>query len=425
VDFVLFLLVTAIMIIRPADFVPGLMGANLYLIAIIPCILLSWHKVIPQLTAEGLRERPILVFGIGILLVAMISNLLHGQFQIAFDFATEFLKILMFYLLMLGHIDSPARLKLFLGFLVGAILIPILLAVLNFHGYINIPAFHILTEYDGIRRLCGSGVFADPNDVCEILVCGMLLCLYGLLDRGRGLKRLIWLAPLALFGHALNLTQSRGGFLGAVVGLAVLFRSRFKGTKSLVLAGAAMAVMFVQFGGRQTDLSTRESTSQTRIQLWDDGLEMFKRTPLIGIGTGQFVENMGHVAHNAFVQTYTELGFFGGTLLFGQYFWGLKSLTRLGSRQVTLPDPEVRRVRPFLLASLASYATSEMSLTNPFGLLTYAMFGLAAVCIRLADPSPPLPDLLYSSTLVRRTMLYSGLFLVGLYVFTKVNVRYG
>jgi len=424
VDYALFLLVTAIMIIRPTDFVPGLEGANLYLIAIVPCILLSWHKVMPQLTTEGLRERPVLVFGIGILSISLVSNLLHGHFQVGFDFATEFLKMLMFYLLMLGHIDSPARLRRFLGFLVGVILIPIILAVLNYHGYMHIPAFRVISEGDDVRRLCGTGVFNDPNDVCEILDSGMLLCLCGLLDRGGGLTRVLWLAPLALFGHALNLTHSRGGFLGAVVGLTVLFRSRFRGTKSLVVAGAALAVMFVLFGGRQTTLSTSEGTSQSRIQLWDQGFELFLRSPLIGIGIGQFVENMDHVAHNAFVQTYTELGFLGGTLLFGQYLWGLKNMTKLGSRQVTVPDPEVRRVRPFLLASLASYATSEMSLTNPFCVVTYAMFGLATVCIRLADPSPPLPDLLLNRALIRRTIVFSGLFLVALYVFTRLSVRH-
>ncbi len=423
--FVLFLLVTAIMIIRPTDFVPGLEGANLYLIAIVPCIFLSWHKVIPQLTTAGLRERPVLVFGIGILLVSMISNLLHGQFQVGFDFATEFLKVLMFYLLMVGHIDSPARLRLFLGFLVGIILIPILLAVLNYRGTIQLAGFRVFNDEGGIRRLAGSGVFSDPNDICEILNCGILLCLYGVLDRGGGLTRVLWLAPIACFGYALTLTQSRGGLLGAVVGLMILFRSRFRGTKSLVAAGATLALMSVVLGGRQASISTSEGTSQSRIQLWNEGLEMFKRTPLLGIGTGQFAENMAHVAHNAFVQTYTELGFLGGTLLFGQYLWCLKNLTKLGSRQVTLPDPEVRRVRPFLLATLASYATSEMSLTNPFGLLTYVMFGLATVCIRLADPSPPLPDLLLNRTLIRRMIVFSGLFLAALYVFTKLSVRYG
>ncbi len=424
--FVLFILVTAILFIRPTDFVPGLEGANLYLLAIVPCILLSLHKLIPQLTMPGLRERPVLVFGIGILLVSVISNLVHEHFQIGVDFAVEFLKVLTFYLLMLAHIDSPARLKLFLGCLVGIIVIPILLAVLNFHGSIIVPAFTTL-EMGDIVRLGATGNFGDPNDVCEILNCAMIFSLYGLLDRGGGLTRVLWLAPIALFGHALTLTQSRGGFLGAAVGLTILIQSRFRGTKSLVLAGAALALMFVLFdGGRQTSLSTTEGTSPSRIQLWDDGFQMLRGSPLIGVGTRQFVIIAGgHIAHNAFIQACAELGFLGGTLLFGQYLWCLKNMTRLGSMRVTLRDPEVRRLRPFLLASLAGFATSEMSLTNGFSLVTYVMFGLSTVGIRLADPSPPLPDLLLSDSLVRRIILYSGLFLVGLYVFTKLSVRYG
>ena len=423
--FIVFLLVTAIMIIRPTDFVPGLEGASLYLIAIVPCIVLSWHKLIPQLTMAGLRERPVLVFGIGIVLVSLFSSVAHRQFQIGFEVAVEHVKVLILYLLMLAHIDSPSRLKFFLGCLVGIILIPILLAVLNYHGYIVIPAFRVMTESDDVQRLCGSGVFADPNDVCEILNCAIFFSLYGLLDRSSGVARVIWLAPLALFGHALALTHSKGGFLGAVVGLVLLFKSRFRGIKSLVIAGMALALMFVLFAGRQTSLSTSEGTSQSRIQLWDAGFEMFKRSPLIGIGPGEFAGRMDHVAHNAFIQTCTELGFLGGTLLFGQYFYCLENLAKLRATRTTISDPELGRLQPFVLASLASFATSEMSLTNPTSLVTYAMFGLATVFIRLADPSPPLPDLLLNRKLVQRIIVFSGLFLLGLYVFVRLNVAYG
>jgi O-antigen ligase len=428
VGFVLFILVTAIQFIRPTDFIPGLEEAPLYQIAIVPCIILSWHKIIPQLTTAGLRERPVLVFGIGIVLVSLISNSVQGQFQIGFDFATELVKILIFYLLMLGHIDSPARLRCFLSCLVAIILIPILLAVLNYHGYISVPAFAIAisgSESGDVRRLAATGNFGDANDVCEILNCAVIFSLYGLLDRGRGLTRVLWLAPMAFFGHALYLTHSRGGFLGAVVGLTVLFRSRFRGKKSLVLAGAVLALMFVLFAGRQTSFSTSEGSGQSRVQVWDSGMDMIKSSPLIGVGTGQFVEHAVQVAHNAFIQVSAELGLLAGTLLFGQYFYCLKNLTKLGSKRVTIPDPETRRLQPFLLASLASFATSEMSLTNPFGPLTYAMFGLATAYIRLAEPSPPLPDLLLNRTLIGRMILYSGLFLVGLYIFTRMSVRYG
>jgi hypothetical protein len=408
----------------------------LYLIAIVPCLVLSWHKLIPQLTSAGLRERPVLVFAIGILFVSLIVGLMHGQLERTFEFLTAWVKIPILYWLMLAQIDSPSRLKLYLGCLVGIIVVPILLAVLHYDGYISVAAFTAPskvgaevgdTEITGIKRLRGTGNFTDPNDICEIVNCAMIFSLYGLLDRGGGLARLIWLAPMVLFGHALASTQSRGGLLGLAVGLLVLFRSRFGGMKSLVLAGGGLALMFLLFSGRQTDFSTSGGTSQQRIQSWDTGFDLMRQSRLLGFGIDRFREESGdgHVAHNAFIQVYTELGFVGGTLLFGQYFFCLTNLKELGSKQVILPDPVMRRLQPFILAAMAGFTMSELTLTNGLGVVTYVMFGLATVFIRLAHPSPPLPDLLLNRKLLWRIIVFSGLFLLGLFVFTKMNVRYG
>jgi hypothetical protein len=431
VDFFLFILVAAILFIRPTDFISGLESVPLYMIAIVPCILMSWHKLAPQFTSAGLRRRPVLAFGVGILLISILLSLPGGRIAIGLNFAFEYSKVLIFYALILAQVNSPRRLKLFLGCLVGIILTPTLLAVLNYHGYIHIQAFEAINEGDkaigqgeGIRRLVATGNFADPNDVCEIVNCAMIFALYGLLDRGRGLRRIIWLAPLAVLGHALALTHSRGGFLAAVVGLMVLFRSRFRGIRSLVLAGIVLGLMLVLFAGRQTSISTSSGTGQQRIQIWNDSLSLLVRTGLIGIGYGRFLDFEDHVAHNAFIQVYVELGLLGGTLFFGQYFYCLKNLKELGSKRVTLPDAEARRLQPFVLAAAASFATSEMSLTNPFSPSTYAMLGLATAFIRMADPSPPLPELNLSRRLVRRIILLSCLFLACLYLFARTMVRY-
>jgi O-antigen ligase len=437
VDFALFIVVTAILFIRPTDFIPALADVPLYLIAILPCILLSWHKLVPQLTAAGLRERPVLALAMGILVLAIISCLLHGQLQTAFDFSTAWVKIPTLYWLMLAQIDSPRRLKFYVGWLVAIIAVPVLLAVLHYDGYINISAFELPSADGGDaaaseggrpRRLQGTGNFSDPNDICELVNCALVFSLYGLLDRRRPLGRLLWLAPIALFGRALALTQSRGGLLALVVGVVVLLRSRFRGTKLLLLAGTSLAALLLLFGGgRQTSISTSEGTSQQRIQIWDTGFEMLKRSPLIGIGMDQFRQGSGadHVAHNAFVQLYTELGLIGGTLFFGQYYYCLINLKALGSRTVTLPDAEMRRLQPFLLAAMAGFATSEMSLTNGLTVVTYVMFGLTTAFIRLADPSPPLVGATMNGRLFCRIVFFSGLFLASLYAFTKYSVRYG
>jgi len=435
VDFALFVLVTAVLFIRPGDFVPGLDVVPLYLIAIVSCLILAWPKLIPQLTLAGLRERPVFVFGIGFILVSALSNLAYRRFEVTFDFVGAFWKVLIYYLLMLAVVDSPRRLKLFIGCLVVIISIPVLLAVLNYHGYLHLR-FEAMKDFIAsgseedapteIKRLGTSGSFGDPNDVCEIVNCAMIFSLCGLLDRGGGCTRILWVGPTALLGYALALTQSRGGFLAAVVGILVLLRSRFRGPKSLVLAGVFLGLMFLLFAGRQTSLSTSEGTGQGRIQLWNRGFGLLQRSPvsmLIGVGAGQFKENVGVLAHNAFVLVYAELGFVGGTLFFGQYFWCLTNLRRMGSTRVTLPDPETRRLHPFVLASLAAFATSEMSITNPFALVTYTMFGVASVFIRLADPRPPVPDLRLGARLIRRTVVFSALFMVAFYVFVRLAAR--
>ena len=208
-DFFLFVLVTGALYVRPQDFVPGLAGVPLYQILIVSCILVSWNRLASRLTSNAFREDPTAAMVVGILLVSLVSNLAHGDLETAFDFGTEFGKIVLFYLLLVGIVDSPIRLRRFLACLVGFDLVPTILALLQYHGMINIPAFSAMDE-GGVLRLHATGNFGDPNDFCEILNTAMLFSLYRLMHRGRGWSRPLWLAPVPVLGLALSLTKSRG-----------------------------------------------------------------------------------------------------------------------------------------------------------------------------------------------------------------------
>ena len=94
------------------------------------------------------------------------------------------------------------------------------------------------------------------------------------------------------------------------------------------------------------------------------------------------------VAHNSFMHAYTELGFVGGTFFFGAYYYVLTSLAQLGSTPPMIRDPEVRYVRPYIMAAVVSVAVSQMSLSQCYAVATYAMLGVGAVCVRLADAEP-------------------------------------
>jgi hypothetical protein len=437
VDFFLFILVTGILFMRPMDFIPGLETIPLYYIAIVSCILVSWNKIATHFSNDRLGVRPVTAFMIGLLLVSVFSNLAHGNVEGLANFTPEYAKVLVYFMLLVGVVDTPRRLRVLLACLVIIDLVPTVLTLLHYHGMINIPAYEALNDSDStridpetggaatIRRLKGSGAFADPNDICEILNQAMVFALYFLIDRASPLLKLSCLAALPVFGYALYLTRSRGGFVGFLVSLAVLFWARYGPRKTILLGGLVFPVILVLFGGRQTSISASEGTGQSRIQLWFEGFALMRGSPIWGIGTGEFVKNVGRVAHNSFIHAYTELGFLGGTLYFGMFYYVLKTLRQLGRPDTWIPDPEIDRIRPYILAALSGYATTELSLTHCYELSTYVVLGMATACIGLADPEPPLTAPQLDGRLVVRMAGLSALFLSALYIYTQMTVRLG
>src|SRR5262249_53319436 len=113
-----------------------------------------------------------------------------------------------------------------------------------------------------VRRLRGTGIFQDPNDMCLAGAIAVPLCLYWLTDRRLGGLRLLWLAPLLVLGYTLYLTQSRGGLLGLVAGLAVLFHARFGWRRTLALGAVALPAVLVLLAGRLTSIDVGGGTGQ-------------------------------------------------------------------------------------------------------------------------------------------------------------------
>src|SRR5262249_16668621 len=154
------------------------------------------------------------------------------------------------YLLLVSAVNTTTRLRLFLGWLGLFILVLTVLGMLHYFGVIDIQALDpVLEKQDDesgdqfiLSRLCGAGIFANPNNLSRILVVGMAICLYGLGERDLKGFRYLCLAPLAFFGYALILTYSRGGFIGLLVTLLVLFQTRFGTWKTIALVALVVPV---------------------------------------------------------------------------------------------------------------------------------------------------------------------------------------
>jgi len=205
--FILFILLNATLFIRPAEIIPSLEDMQIYEALIIACLVVSLPAVLEQLRADSLTAAPITVCVLGMLAAVVLSHLSDFSIYGARTSGWEFWKVLVYYLLFVGLVNTPSRMRWFLTWLVGFIVVIAGLALLQFHGEIYIPALEAMEQTDideetgeiiVFYRLCSTGIYNDPNDLCLILVTGMVICLYWLTNRGTWL---IWRLPsLPLLG---------------------------------------------------------------------------------------------------------------------------------------------------------------------------------------------------------------------------------
>jgi hypothetical protein len=445
--FFLFLLVTATLLIRPAEQFPELRGVRIYEALILLCFAFSFGSVLEQFTVKNLETRPISLCVIGLLVAVVASQLAQGNAVAAGNSGFEFFKLVVYFVLLVGNVTTVFRLRAFVMCFGMCAVVFVTLAVLQFHEVITLPppepvagaselsknseftsnAFvtdlelnpetGMMEEY---RRLRGSGTFRDPNDISLLLTTGIFIALFCLADTQQGAFRLLWLGPMVLFVYALSLTHSRGGLLGLLAGSAALFYARFGWRGTVLLGAPLLPVVLAFFGGRMASFSASEGTGQARVQIWSDAIAAMMTSPIFGIGMGEMGSMVGKVAHNSFLNAYAELGLVGGTMFFGAFFCaGLTLLWLLNNRQA-IANPELRRLLPFLAALLASYIVGILSLSRVDAVPTYLLLGLVAAAANVAMGRVPALVLKFDGRLMQRMAFASVAFLSVTYMFVRV-----
>ena len=432
VGFVLFILLNAVLFLRPAEVVPDLVGLNIYEYLILACFAFSFPVVLAQFTPKSLESRPITICVLGLFLAIVLSHLAQLDFAKLFESGFFFAKIIVYYVLFVGLVDSPARLRIFLFWMLVFATVTIALAVLQFHGYITLPNLDQIVDVTHDRdtgqdvnfmRLCGSGIFHDPNELGVLIALSIVLALHWLSDRPSGLARFLWLAPMVLFLYAMTLTQSRGALLALAAGLAVFLVARF-GWRVALLIGVLLApAALLIFAGRITNLSTGDGTGQQRIQVWSDALVLMREAPLFGVGKDKFVESEGLVAHNSYLQCFVELGVFGGMFFLGAVYLAVSHLYRLGNRRKhVITDQGMARLYPYLFGMVATYAVGMVSLTLCYILPTYTILALATAYSGATPAEPALPATRFDLRLLGRLLAVAVCGFGLLYLFVRLFV---
>ena len=241
------------------------------------------------------------------------------------------------------------------------------------------------------RRVRWRGQLDDPNEL-SVFIGALIPLLFALAmpskhdeKLGQGTKTVLMTIALAMLGlgiYAVILSQSRGGqlVLGTVFGIYFVSRYRWKG---LVLA-ALFALPVVLLGGRSA--AEADESASERIELLYEGMTMFFKFPIRGVGVDQFADRVDSplhlTAHNSYLLAATETGFIGF------FFWSLLLWTSFkipytALRREAPLSQELRSLAMALVVSFAGIAIGIFFLSFTYKQLLFIWFGLAGAMYRI------------------------------------------
>ena len=300
--FFLSLLYLVLTIIRPQDYVPGLEGVPLLSVVLVLALVNWLASSTKTFAAPQFWLLP------AFLLVAMMSQVTNGWTGGALDEFLEFGPSVIIFFVLAASCTTQRRVTIAMAVFV---LCSVVLAVHGVEqastgvGWTGIP----LGEGNRIQYV---GIFNDPNDL-GLLFAATIPMAFFLSRRGGFIGRLFWLAAAVLLLYGVYLTNSRGAFLAVLV-IGGVYVWHHRGMLMAGVLGVAGLTVMQLLSSRMQELDPEESSAFGRVDAWYAGLEMFRSSPLFGIGAGNFTDHNDLTAHNSFVLVLAETGFLGFTL---------------------------------------------------------------------------------------------------------------
>lgn len=432
--YALFTLTTATLFLRPSELFIGIAEWPIYEVLILSTLVLTHQSIQGHFRWYYLQRQPVTLCVVGVFLAVIVSHLSHIYLTGAIEGGTLFLKTLIYFGLLVTVVNSPTRLRGFMMTVAICATTMVALCVLDYFEIFDFEFIQHLDDYDGVNdedevqtilRMRGTGIFQDPNDLAAVIVVAGILCTYFLADESFDNLRFGWLIPLAVLVVGLLCTKSRGGLLATgVAGLAFIIVKY--GGKVATISAVLGCCLLPLVAGRQTEVDLEDGTGQDRIQLWRDGFDAIKSPDLLfGVGQSNYADVAGLVAHNSYIHAYVELGVVGGTMFFGCFFFAALQLYRMVRIPEGVTNPELLRMRPFLVALLTGWATALFSLSRCYVVPTYLVLGTCAAYLNLiwihTESGEPL--VIWNRGHLLRLVSASACTFTGLYVFTALMAR--
>ena len=324
-----------------------------------------------------------------LLLMAALSVPLSFDRTIAWNAFTEYLKVVVMFIVMVNVVRTEKRLK-------AILLLALITSCVISAAAVNDFRMGIFLRDLARNRIKGSGgnLFDNPNDLALHLVTMVPLAFGMLLGSRGGLKKLFFAGSAVLIIAGVVATFSRGGFVGLVCVGAVLAWRLSKSNKFLIAAGLPITLLLFLLlapGGYTSRItSTSDDSGMARREELKRSLFVAIHHPLFGVGMNNYIlySDVNHATHNAYTEVASEMGFPAMVIYILFMITPLKGVRRI-SRETSATR---RRSQYYYLAvgleaSLIGYMVCSFFLSVAYLWYVYYLVGYAICFRRLYEAS--------------------------------------
>ena len=360
--------ISAVLVLRPvADLtatqgigIPEVMGAG----TLVTCV--GWLLIHRAELAPRLRE-PLTMPVIGLVLVAMLSALSSPFPMEALPTATGIAAGAAVFLVLIVLLTTGRMSVVHLiSTLAASAVVPVLWPML---GPFGVTVSH---EKDGIEAL--KSVFFLSNNFGHFLV-PFVLAVVALATQSTGRVRLGLYALAGALSAELLLTETRGAWIAALVGILVVGAVLDRRILIGALVVPALLIAFVpSVTERVTSVvpdpeETRTESSLTwRFQHWTESLPLVEESPVTGVGLDEIYRRTGKDPHNDFLLVLVEMGVAG--VLVYLWFLGAAVLTGVrATKRVIDPRLPVEPLVHAVTVALFGYAVAFIVASSAENLL--------------------------------------------------------
>jgi len=379
--------------IRPQDWIPWISGIPIYSIVVVALAVSAFVKYNRQESRENIKAIQT-YFLLGFLVCAVVSNILGSYTDALLEQLNMNIKRFVVFSLVLLNLGSKEDIRNTLTFMA------LLTALLAVHSIIQakkgvgFAGVGLTPGYTEVR-VRWLGDWDGPNVFAVLFIVSIPLAMEWIFGRTRGIvTRVSGAALFALFVAGIYLTDSRGAFIALGCVLVTYLLSRFGGKWGLIFAVLCLVVIAARPPSRVTNISSGESSAHERVYTWERGLALLREKPVFGVGRGQFARaaGTGLIAHNNFVQVFTETGLAGFFCWMGAVWWSFRSLYSLWRRSDRRAGAATESLTRILLVILVAFFSATFFVVVENELL-YVLFALWSACgvlcaKELPDPRP-------------------------------------